>query len=182
MPSTTSQLSRIEALASCFDNADTHDMAAAAANIANNCPAFWHRAAGGNAAVTGFIFFLNRTQDVVRAWELYEHEFQRPSKMRDEAMLDHLLPLNAGAVHSLAAAYVALGSFRASRDLIARTDKAEGAALDALRALRRTQPAPLIDAIGGLDYSRIDAAARAINREAPSAPVVAGAVNLAEVA
>ena len=35
---------------------------------------------------------LNRAQDVVRAWELYEHEFQRPSKMRDEAMLDHLLP------------------------------------------------------------------------------------------
>lgn len=180
MPSTTAQLSRIEALAYCFGNADAHDMEAAAANLANNCPAFWHRAAGGNTAVTGFMFFLSRTQDVVRAWELYEHEFQRPSKMRDEAMLDHLLPLNAGAVHSLAAAYVALGSWRPSRELIARTDKAEDAALDALRALRRTQPAPLIDALGGLDYSRIDAAARAINREAPSAPVVTGAANLAE--
>ena len=100
MPSTTSQLSRIEALASCFDNADAHDMEAAAANLANNCPAFWHRAAGGNAAVTGFIFFLNRTQDVVRAWELYEHEFQRPSKMRDADLLDELLPLNRAAAVS----------------------------------------------------------------------------------
>lgn len=183
MTSAIAQLSRIEALAYCFDNADAHDMEAAAANLANNCPAFWHRAAGGNAAVTGFMFFLNRTQDVVRAWELYEHEFQRPSKMRDADLLDELLPLNRAAAVSLERAYdeIEPRTFRTASELLSRTCDAEEKARAAVDAFRRHGTEhPLIKAMGGIDWRRVERAGRAANREAPSAPVVTGAANLAE--
>lgn len=164
MTKTASALSRIEAIAYRFDNADKLDMEATAVNYANNCPAFWHRAAGGNAVVGGFMFYLNRTQDVVRAWELYEHEFQRPSKMRSEDYLDELLPLNPAAAKSLANAYKALGWPRREAELIARTDRAERDAGEALRALA----ASLDNGVLPRDTARVDAALEALNRSEPT--------------
>ncbi len=46
MPSptkTASALSRITALAYCYANADQLAMEGAAENLANGCPAFWHK-------------------------------------------------------------------------------------------------------------------------------------------
>ena len=54
MPSSfakASALSRISALAYSLDNADALAMDEAAINLANGCPAFWHRATGSNAVV-----------------------------------------------------------------------------------------------------------------------------------
>lgn len=163
MTKLASALSRIEALAYRFDNADKLDMPEAAQNLANNCPAFWHRATSGNAAVGGFMFYLNRTQDVVRAWELYEHEFQRQSPMRSEDRLDELLPLNPAAAKSLAAAYKALGWPRREAELIARTDRAEREAEDALRALAASPDTGIIPR----DTSRVDAALDALSLRRP---------------
>ena len=164
MSSITSHLARIEALAFCFDNASTYDMEAAAKNLANNCPAFWHRATSGNAVVGGFLFYLARTQDVIRAWELYEHEFQSTSRMRSEDRLDELLPLNPAAAKSLARAYDELGWPRREAELIARTDKAEAQALDAILAFRRDGVEhPLITAMGGIDWRKVHRAERAVS-------------------
>jgi hypothetical protein len=171
MPSTfntAAALSRIEALAYCFSNADARAMEEAAANLANNCPAFWHRATGGNAVVGGFMFYLNKAQDVARAWGLYEAEFHTDSRMRKARLLDELLPLNRAAAESLADAYeeAAPVTFRTPSELLSRTYHCEGEALAALRKLGDKAPSPLIEALGGLDYSRIDDAARALNTDA----------------
>lgn len=152
-------LSRIEALAYRFRNADGPAMEAAAENVANGCPAFWHMstATGG---VSGLMSHLNATQDVARAWASYEAEWHRPCPVRSEKMLDLLLPLNEGAMHSLLNAYGKLDepSFRTSRELFARVDKADDQALDALRALRKSGG----NGIGALDLSRVDEAERAV--------------------
>jgi hypothetical protein len=159
MPSPTrlaSTEARVGALAYAFNNADATQIEAAAANLANGCAAFWHRS-GGNSAPAAFMSYLNRTQDVQRAWEAYQRDFNRPSRMRDEAMLDQLLPLNELAVHSLLDAYAATGWHRSMRELVARTDKAE-------------------DVILPLDKDRIEADARATysgaSRVAPPADAV----------
>ncbi len=177
-------LSLIEALAYCYHNADQLDMEAAAQNLANNCPAFWHRATGGDAVVGGFMFYLNRTQDVVRAWELYEHEFQRPSRMRDAQYLFELLPLNRAAAKSLAKAYDEIGSFATESELMSRTYNAEEKALAALRDLKRSGSTnPLINAVGGIDPARVSAAQDAIaarHNESERSDVIRSAVNLAK--
>lgn len=153
----TSAFSRITALAYCFANADQLAMEGAAENIANGCPAFWHKSTS-TGGVSGLMSHLNATQDVQRAWLSYEAEWQRPCPVRAERLLDLLLPLNDGAVHSLADAYAAVGSFRTARELLARVDKAEDKALDALRALRKSGG----NGIGALDLSRVDEAERAV--------------------
>jgi hypothetical protein len=157
---------RIDALALAFHNTDAADIRDAASNIANGCPAFWHKASGGNAVVGGFMFYLNRTQDVRRAWVADEAAFQRPSRMRDPALLDRLLPLNVGAIASLAAAYEDLGTFRTHRELLDRVCDAEEYALDALAALRAAPEHPLVTAMGGIDHGRIAASVEAITSPA----------------
>lgn len=153
---------RIAGLAYHFGNADSLAMEAAAKNGANGCAAFWHSASGSNDVVGGFLFYLAQTQDVVRAWEAEEAAFRRPSRMRDEAMLDRLLPLNDAAVRSLALAYRELSTFRT--DLFTRTMDADDAALDALRELRATGgDNALIAVMGGLDHGRIAECERAVS-------------------
>ena len=159
----TAAFSRIHALAYCFNNADLAAMEAAAANLANACPAFWHRAAGGNAVVGGFMAYLNETQDVVRAWRRYGAEFGMACRMREPRFLDALLPLNRAAAQSLAAAYDEVSVLHTIRELMSRTDEAEQQAIEALDRLRRSGEAhPLIEALGGLDEARIEAARRAL--------------------
>jgi hypothetical protein len=136
MPSSFAQaaaLSRITALAYSLDNADAPAMDDAATNLANGCPAFWHRATGGNAVVGGFMAHLNRTQDVIRAFKEVEADFGT-CRMGEPRFLDAL-----------------------------RTTEAEDQALAALAQLRRSETAhPLLAALGGLDESRIEAAERAV--------------------
>ncbi len=163
MTDAVNALSRIQALAYCFGNADQLDMEAAAQNLANGAPAFWHRATGGNAVVGGFMFYLNRTQDVIRAWELYEHEFQRPSRMRNPKYLFELLPLNRAAAQSLAKAYDEVSVWHDPSELLSRTLTAEEKALVALQDLKqRGSTSVVIDALGGIDPARVGAAQDAI--------------------
>jgi hypothetical protein len=165
----TAALSRIAALAYCFDNADAPAMEDAAANLANGCPAFWHRAAGGNAVVGGFIAILNRCQDVGRAARAVEAEFGA-CRMREPRFLDAVLPLNRAAAKSLAAAYEESTVAHPMHELLARTDTAEDEALAALEQLRRSgAPHPLIGALGGLDPARVEAAVEATTRKEPAA-------------
>lgn len=178
MPSPTrlaSTEARVSALAYAFNNADSEPMKAAAENLANGCPAFWHKA-GGNSVPATFITGLNIAQDVKRAWSIWEASFGQPSRMRGEAMLDQLLPLNEMAVHSLLDAYAELDSFRSAKELSARVDRAESEAVDALRKLRADGG----NATFPLDWSRVDEAARAVNRSALTPVEVAGAVSLAD--
>lgn len=143
---------RIHPLAYRFRNADSEPVKGAAQNLANGCAAFWHRASGGNAVVGAFMPYLNRTQDVLRACEAYEADFGQPCRMRDEAFLDQLLPLNEMAVQSLKAAYEDTGWSRSTRELVARTDKAEAEATDALIALRTSGGSNIVP----IDWSRVD--------------------------
>jgi hypothetical protein len=156
-------LSRLTALAYCLNNADAPAMDGAATNLANGCPAFWHKASGGNAVVGGFMATLNQCQDVVRAWQIYEADFGAPARMREPRFLDALLPLNRAAAHSLAAAYDEVSVVCTPSELMRRTDEAEDQALAALARLRRSETAhPLIAALGGLDEDRIEEAERAV--------------------
>lgn len=157
-------LSRLTALAYSLNNADAPAMDDAATNLANGCPAFWHRATGGNAVVGGFMATLNRCQDVVRAWRMYETDFGATCRMREPRFLDALLPLNCAAAQSLAAAYDEVSVLCTPSELMRRTDQAEGQALEALAQLRRSGAAhPLIAALGGLDETSIEAAERAVD-------------------
>lgn len=166
MPSSfakASALSRISALAYSLDNADAPAMDEAATNLANGCPAFWHRATGGNAVVGSFMVPLNQCQDVTRAWQAVEADFGARCRMREPRFLDALLPLNRAAAKSLAEAYAEASIRRTLSELLHRTDEAEERALDALAQLRRSGTQhPLIAALGGLDAAQIEAAERAI--------------------
>ena len=165
----TAALSRIAALAYCFDNADAPAMVDAAVNLANNCPAFWHRATGGNAVVGGFMASLNRCQDVGRAVNAFEAEFGA-CRMREARFLDALLPLNRAAAKSLAAAYEESTLAHPMSELLARTETAEDQALAALERLRRSGPPhPLLDVLGGLDPARVEAAVEATRRKETAA-------------
>lgn len=158
----TAALSRISALGYCFDNADAPAMGDAAANLANGCPAFWHRAAGSNAVVGGFMAYLNRSQDVIRAARAVEADFGA-CRMRAPRFLDALLPLNRAAANSLAAVYDEVSVLHTARELLDRTDRAEEEALAAISQLRRSGAMhPLLTALGGLDTARLEAAAAAI--------------------
>jgi hypothetical protein len=165
MPSSFAQaaaLSRVTALAYSLDNADAPAMDDAATNLANGCPAFWHRATGGNAVAGGFMAYLNRTQDVIRAFKAVEADFGT-CRMREPRFRDALLPLNRAAAQSLAAAYDEVSVVRTPSELMRRTSEAEDQALAALAQLRRSETAhPLLAALGGLDESRIEAAERAV--------------------
>lgn len=155
----TSQLSRIEALAYCYGNADSLAMIAAAQNAANNCPAFWHRASSGNAVVGGFMHYLNETQDVQRAWDRWERDFGTPCRMRNPKYLFELLPLNRAAAKSLGEAYDEVSVFHTESELLSRTYAAEGKAIAALEELRASgKSLPLIEALGGIDSNRVEAA------------------------
>lgn len=161
---TISALSRIEALAFAFGNADSLTMKAAAQNAANNCPAFWHRAGGSNDLVGSFMHYLNQTQDVLRAIAAYEAAYGPERGLHETALLDYLLPLNREAAKSLAEAYEEASTFRTFGELLSRTYRAEDRALEALGALRRnggTKPAVL-------DHARVAASEAAIadHREA----------------
>lgn len=156
-------LSRIIALAYCFNNADSRDMDDAARNAANNAPAFWHRASAGNAVVGGFMHYLNETQDVQRAWVAYEAAMGTACRMRNPKHLYELLPLNRAAAKSLAAAYDELGAFHTESELVSRTYAAETKALEALGDLREAGSShPLMAMLGGIDARRVDAASDAI--------------------
>jgi hypothetical protein len=159
-----SQLARIEALAYVFGNADALAMVPAAQNAANNCPAFWHRASSGNAVVGGFMAYLNETQDVQRAWELWERDFGTPCRMRNPKYLFELLPLNRAAAKSLSEAYDEVSVFHTESELLSRTYDAEGKALAAMDELRKSEGSnhPLVTALGGLDHDRIATATTAL--------------------
>ena len=155
--------SRVTALAYSFNNADAPAMEDAATNLANGCPAFWHRATGGNAVVGGFMAPLNQYQDVIRACEAFEADFGAPCRMREPRFLDALLPLNRAAAKSLAAAYDEVSISHTPSELMRRTDEAEDRSIEALAQLRRSgTPHPLIAALGGLDEALIDEAERSI--------------------
>lgn len=159
----SSHLSRIEALAYVFGNADSLAMIAAAQNAANNCPAFWHRASGGNAIVGGFMAYLNETQDVQRAWERWEHDFGTKCRMRNPKYLYELLPLNRAAAKSLSEAYDEVSVFHTESELVSRTLMAESRALDTLRDLRNGGfRHPMIEALGGIDEARVAASETAL--------------------
>lgn len=163
MMDASSHLSRIEALAYVFGNADALAMAPAAQNAANNCPAFWHRATSGNAVVGGFMHYLNETQDVQRAWERFERDFGTPCRMRNAKYLYELLPLNRAAAKSLSEAYDEVSVFHTESELLSRTLLAESRALDTLRDLRNGGfRHPIIEALGGIDEERVAASEAAL--------------------
>lgn len=162
--SSASHLSRIEALAYCFGNADSLAMTGAAQNAANNAPAFWHRATSGNAVVGGFMTYLNETQDVQRAWAAYEADFGRPCRMRNPKYLYELLPLNRAAAKSLSEAYDEVSVFHTESELVSRTLAAETKALAALDELQaKGGKHPLIAALGGIDKGRVTASKTALH-------------------
>jgi hypothetical protein len=169
MPLTTGQKlasseARVHALEHLFSNGDSVPSKAAAETLTNGCAAFWHRG-GGSSAAAVFIGYLNRHQDVLRACEAYETDFhQTECALRAEDVLDQLLPLNELAVHSLLDAYAELDdvTFRAAAELFERTDKAEQHAAEEIAALMRSGRVGFFP----LDWSRVDEAAVALNRDA----------------
>ena len=108
----SSALSRIRAIAAQFGNADGIAMDFAAANLANNCPAFWSQATSGNSPAGMLVLYVNEHQDVVRGLDAFERDFAHASRstLRDNRFLDTLLPLNAAAAKSLAKAYDDIGT------------------------------------------------------------------------
>lgn len=177
----SSATARIEAIAMAYGNADARPMEMAAANVANNCPAFWHRASGSNDVMGVFIGYLNEAQDVRRAWDMFATEFPAAAnRVRNEAILDKLLPLNLAAAASLAEAYDEISTFRLTSELMARTYRADEAALAALADLKARDVHPLF----GIDHGRIAASEEAI-REANTERLreqLSGSVELAGAA
>ncbi len=142
-------LARINGLAYAFANIDSFEAGRAAANLANNCPAFWHTGTA-TGAVGGLMVHLNEAQDVIRAIEaLALFARKRVYDLPVMAMLDGLLPLNRAAADKLAEAYEEFSTFRTAGELLRRTEKAGDFAnreLAKLTAGATTKPIAPLDA------------------------------------
>lgn len=117
-------LDRINALAARLDNGDAPAADLATANLTAGKPAFWSTSKHHNGMAGNLRFAVNQHASVRAAAAELGAFFRRD--LLTEALLDGLLPLNAGAAADLADAYRAAGTFRGASELLARTARAEG--------------------------------------------------------